>query len=760
MSAIFTDYVRSLTTTGGPPNESVFDRVLDALRGVLIHELKKRSLWTAPPSYLGLTGATRWSDGNVLEELLYDAYAFIFVQRLASLAKHAETRRSIDGLIFLNVRHFLHEAQKRHDPVGFRAFEVLHGALVQLIEEGTLHVLDGDPRVRSDTVLGPSPGVIPFPRRPAAAEEETAENPWPARIAVWCNDLLPALVTAWNRDEAVAPLAGKIRELARRESAPFAFSDLMEPLKEEVRRRWRAVAMHEEGELGIELDEDEEGVTQIVPLVWPSNDFEERQSFVRLVECVEEGIERRSEKPRTRSYLRRLWLYFHQWAAPARPGKEDEAPGSATATRLPSTRQLSDVLSIPRERFQDLRGKLGELVKRCHDAARVGPMRPSAPPAQQPVPQEGGQAMNARDQRERLLRMTGEAAARVVAAREPRERDEGEPRPGDVYVISGPSAGPATAPGEDLPVEWVILERDSQAAGRYRLVPADDRPWRGPHDVTAHGADGARSRLRCGVEAWVAPAVLEAGTRVGSVPPEIVEEARQRADAVALAEWEDPEMADWHARLAVAAESLADRAMTAVDPEPLEPAIEAVEDGEIEEKKKQMKAFRPERWRALGLAASVLLAMAVFLVISWQRIGDLQRSNTQAALRIAEFEQALADPDLPWADVLPDELVRGDETPVLELRPESLIALMRFDVLAADHPLYRLRFIETASGREIHSVELTARAGTLRLLVRREIFPREGEIRVLLDGITAGGEIVPLEDTYTFKVEFVEDGAP
>ena len=48
-----------------PGSAADFDGLLGKLRGALVHEMKRRSLWSAPPSYLGIYGGVRWIDISV-----------------------------------------------------------------------------------------------------------------------------------------------------------------------------------------------------------------------------------------------------------------------------------------------------------------------------------------------------------------------------------------------------------------------------------------------------------------------------------------------------------------------------------------------------------------------------------------------------------------------------------------------------------------------------------------------------------------------
>src|SRR5436309_14649242 len=123
---VFTDYVRSLEP-GGEPDPQRLATVRETLRGALRGELRRRGLWNAPPDYLGVYGSEGWEDA--LEELLAECYAFVFVDRLRALQAQLRVKPNVDGLVFLNVRHFLHERQKEHDPVGSQVFEVLQSAV-------------------------------------------------------------------------------------------------------------------------------------------------------------------------------------------------------------------------------------------------------------------------------------------------------------------------------------------------------------------------------------------------------------------------------------------------------------------------------------------------------------------------------------------------------------------------------------------------------------------------------------------------------
>jgi hypothetical protein len=295
--------------------------------------MKKRGLWQSPPCYLGACGWERWDSEapqgsgaartqSALGELVADCYAFIFVDRLQSLKRHLQDKSDIDGLVLLNVRHFLHERQREHDPLGFRIFELVQAAVEDAISSGALHVLAGDKKIRNDTLLGFHP----------AAELRITPADLEQIVLRWNDELMPALITARTRQQpaVVRQLRECLLELPRRGIEAFRFKDLLDPFKRDARGRWASL-----------LGEEEKGSAA------PS-----RRSFEDLTRCVATSIDRMEADPRTRAQLTTLWQYL--WR---RHGKEGEGP-----VRPPSYRQLGQRLNIPRERLPVLFALLRQLV--------------------------------------------------------------------------------------------------------------------------------------------------------------------------------------------------------------------------------------------------------------------------------------------------------------------------------------------------------------------------------------------------------------
>jgi hypothetical protein len=351
MPSVFTAFVRGLQGER-TPDADLFHDAWHGLRAALVSEMKRRGLWQSPPCYLGAYGWENWDTEapqgsgasraqDALGELVADCYAFIFVDRLQSLKRQIEDKPNIDGLVLLNVRHFLHERQRVHDPLGFRIFELLQAAVEEAIASGALYILAGDKKIRNDTILGFHP----------AAEQQATPADLEQMVLRWNDELMPALVTARTRQQSavVRQLREYILDLPRHGIEAFQFKNLLDPLKRDARGRWAAIL--EEGETGSGAPSSD--AIQISTSVLPGN-TESRESFKHLTRCVSTSIDRMEADSRTRTQLMTLWHYL--WQQHGEEGSE--------VVRPPSYRQLGQRLNIPRERLPVLFALLRQLVPR------------------------------------------------------------------------------------------------------------------------------------------------------------------------------------------------------------------------------------------------------------------------------------------------------------------------------------------------------------------------------------------------------------
>ncbi len=342
MSLVFTEYVRAMVPGGPPPDAELFSVVWSTLRGAMVAELKKRSLWSAPPACLGIPERPKWTE-DAVDEIVHDCYAFIFVDRLPSLRAQLKVKDNVEGLVFLSLKNYLYDTQKKYDPLGFRTFEVLRNAIRQAVGEGRLHVLRGDHKVRNSTVLGFAPD----------ADDTALGDDFAESVRKWNDDLLPEMVTARGRrvDEVASRLANHLSHLPDAGIEAFRFKDLVDPLKKDVRVRWRSFWSLEEGETALEDADDD--LTVVVRKIRPDSAVEDRDAFAKLLSCMAEALASCEEKTRTREYLGRLWVFLRNHASEAQEDK------------VPSQRKIAGALGIPRERLAGLQVTLGQWVEDC-----------------------------------------------------------------------------------------------------------------------------------------------------------------------------------------------------------------------------------------------------------------------------------------------------------------------------------------------------------------------------------------------------------
>lgn len=345
MRFAFTDFVRRAEPA--EPYPPGFDAAWRKLHDALIGELRKRSLWNVPPSCLGLCGFSHWSEPGALDELTADCFTEVIIRRLPTLKTLLGDMENVEGVVFRNIRNFLIDTQKKHNPFDYRVFEVLRRAILRLLEAGKLHLLDGDPRIRNTTVLG----FVPAGDPEGAHGAELGEH-----VRTWGEDLMPELVTARPAELASVEerTGAHLVRLAAQGVGAFRFRDVLEPLKSDLRQRW-SVLWQEIADEAVETSGDGERAS----LVWsarPDSGFEERQLHERLLLCVSEALTR-LEDPGTRAYLEKLWTFFRHRLA-------------STPDELPSRRKLAELLGIPRYRLPELYEILREDVERCRTALR------------------------------------------------------------------------------------------------------------------------------------------------------------------------------------------------------------------------------------------------------------------------------------------------------------------------------------------------------------------------------------------------------
>lgn len=371
MNLIFTEHVRALAS-GAEPTDKELDVVFKKLRDALRKEMQQRGVWSASPSFLGVLGSESWFDDEALDELVNDCYTFSFIHRQTGLEGLLASQENIEGIIFLNIRNFLFERQKQHDPIGYRVFSVLRQAVQQSIDERHLVVLEGNSNVDNGTLLASraDPDLIPADTADLAS--------W---IEDWIHRFLPKLITSRGegRQKIIGELSILLAELPSRGIECFRFKDLVAPLKMTVRKKWTALWDQTRGDSGFEdsgFEDSDDGFVRIVQFIQPSSDFEEREHLQQLIACVDHAIDVLEARSAARSQLRQLWAFLQGHAA----GEDrPEDAGTPSPDKLPSYRRIGEQLEIPRYRLPELFAILGQLIERCRTSGRLSTGEPPPP---------------------------------------------------------------------------------------------------------------------------------------------------------------------------------------------------------------------------------------------------------------------------------------------------------------------------------------------------------------------------------------------
>lgn len=349
VAGTFTRFIQALAGRS-PAVEAMAEQARAELRKVLVRELRWRSLWASSPAYVGTLGWSSWAVGDTegtaspLDDLLSDAYLFVFGTNLHRLLNQLRVSAAIDGLVVLYVRHFLTDRQKHHDPLGYRLFEISCAVVRGAVAAQELHVLRGTAAIRNETILGTVPDADP-------AQASPIEQLRPL-VARWNDALLPDLITAERaaRRKISENLRDRLLDLEAEGVAVFRFKDLLDALKEDVRTRWGHFYRQADGETAVE--EDAEGIRQLVRILRPETRIEDLDGFKKLVRCVSNLIPKVDTRQKTRVYLEKLWNFLRRWSLDIHEV-------------LPSHRDLEEELEIPRDRFPGLYQTLAQLTRRC-----------------------------------------------------------------------------------------------------------------------------------------------------------------------------------------------------------------------------------------------------------------------------------------------------------------------------------------------------------------------------------------------------------
>src|SRR4051794_9112501 len=106
----FTRFVRACEP-GREPDPDLATEMWSAFGRTVRQELNRRSLSHTSPQWLGIYGFRGWWEaagrGGPFEDLLAEAYRYVFVERFAALKAQTLAKANIEGVVVASVRNFL-----------------------------------------------------------------------------------------------------------------------------------------------------------------------------------------------------------------------------------------------------------------------------------------------------------------------------------------------------------------------------------------------------------------------------------------------------------------------------------------------------------------------------------------------------------------------------------------------------------------------------------------------------------------------------
>ena len=233
----FTRYVQDWEP-GREPEPVLASAMWSAFGRVVRQELRRRSLSQTSPQWLGIYGFRGWWEvtgrGGPFEDLLAEAYRYVFVDRFAALKAQTRAKANIEGVVLASVRNFLHDRQgctTVSAPACSRCCPSRCAA----------------PWRAGISPSSPAPRRSEAPRSWRSAGGTPPSRPRPETLATivrqWNDELLPDLVTASRADKRrlIEELTSRLAELELAGVTAFRFGDLITPLKADVRERWAAL---------------------------------------------------------------------------------------------------------------------------------------------------------------------------------------------------------------------------------------------------------------------------------------------------------------------------------------------------------------------------------------------------------------------------------------------------------------------------------------------------------------------------------------
>lgn len=304
----FTPLIKQLQANSWKPDE-VFKELREAISIALRIEMKKRGLWDMPPVWLGDEYEiwNSWSNPEAFDALCIDCYIFAIIKQYKNLQAVLKTSDNIEGLIFLNIRYFVSNIQKKNDSLGHAVAQHARDAVQCAIDKGILvpSELNYKGKVGNKTLLTASSSNTSItPLEKSAILKVLSQN------KVWADIRLKLA----GKSQAVQePLCEIICQLTKSDVLCFQFKTLVNAMKEEVRKARqenfaKQMALDIENTIFEETEEDNDTVSIMpVQLIEPDTTYEDYESFHELVKQVQEAINQLESQQRVRERLHQVF---------------------------------------------------------------------------------------------------------------------------------------------------------------------------------------------------------------------------------------------------------------------------------------------------------------------------------------------------------------------------------------------------------------------------------------------------------------------
>ncbi len=278
--SVFTDHVRTYDGSGNFPQE-VFDKIQSALR----NRLRRQGLWNLSPGKLGYDGS-KWDD-QALQDLVSDCYCHVFIgmgeknpgQKRENWKLEVAAGQAIEKKIYQSFKNFLYDLQQKSAPKDTAVFKNLRNSVKELIEEGQLALVDGNPdSFSSEWVCG----IEDFKKATVSFESLI-------QFVNESDDWQPALAAVQKFSKRSTRLAKQgVEATSAGGQIPFQFGDL----KNAVAEKAYLPAENEANDVvAVSSGENEEFSTKI--RTWLDSDSYEfrEQGFGELEKRIHERIE-------------------------------------------------------------------------------------------------------------------------------------------------------------------------------------------------------------------------------------------------------------------------------------------------------------------------------------------------------------------------------------------------------------------------------------------------------------------------------------